>query len=142
MKKITWTIAFVILVSLFTPSQAAQVVNNISGTLGVAENGCVLPIAVFIGLNCEFSGGPTHASELALYPPDNIGGLIHQVAFVEQGKERIALGIHALPNHLHDVLFRVGRVAAIQCHDISDGQRVCIQFKRLAFRAPLGNPAR
>ena len=73
MKKITWTIAFVILVSLFTPSQAAQVVNNISGTLGVAENGCVLPIAVFIGLNCEFSGGPTHASELALYPPDNIG---------------------------------------------------------------------
>jgi hypothetical protein len=63
----------VFLLSFMMSAYAAQITNNISGSLGVAENGCVLPVAFFLGLNCEFSGGPTHASELGLYPDDNIG---------------------------------------------------------------------
>jgi hypothetical protein len=73
MRNIIHPTVTVFLLSFMMSAYAAQITNNISGSLGVAENGCVLPVAFFLGLNCEFSGGPTHASELGLYPDDNIG---------------------------------------------------------------------
>ena len=76
MKKFMAAIAAITVFGLVSTSlQAAQVRNSINGATGVAENACVLPIAVFVGLNCEFSGGATHGSELGLYPADNIGPL-------------------------------------------------------------------
>jgi hypothetical protein len=53
--------------------QAAQVTTPIQGNLGKAENTCVSPIALFVNLNCQFSGGPMFPGDLGAV--DSIGPL-------------------------------------------------------------------
>jgi hypothetical protein len=67
MKKITAALGTLTVVVLTaTPLQAAQIRNSITGSLGIAENACVLPISLFVGQNCNFSGGPLLAFDFGL----------------------------------------------------------------------------
>ena len=64
------------------PLQAAQISKDINGSLGIAENACVLPISLFVGLNCNYSGGPLVATDLGLpgIGPLDSGGFYASVA--------------------------------------------------------------
>jgi hypothetical protein len=83
MKKFVATLVAITIVGLASTSlQAAQVRNTISGSLGIAENACVLPISLFVGLNCEFSGGPAVSTEIGIpaIGPLNSGGFYASAA--------------------------------------------------------------
>ncbi|MDH3511187.1 MAG: Ig-like domain-containing protein [Gammaproteobacteria bacterium] len=74
MRKIGPFIGIFVTAGLAAHVQAAQVVTNIEGSLGIAENTCVQPIALFAFKNCNFSGGPMVATEIGL-DADAIGPL-------------------------------------------------------------------
>ena len=58
MRNFSRTIGTLVLTGLAVQVHAALVATPIQGTLGKAENTCVAPIAQFLNLNCQFSGGP------------------------------------------------------------------------------------
>jgi hypothetical protein len=74
MRRIGAFIVTLMAAGLALQGNAAQVVTNIEGSLGKAENTCVQPIALFAFKNCNFSGGALVSTELGL-DADAIGPL-------------------------------------------------------------------
>jgi hypothetical protein len=64
---------------LFTGAQA-----QLTGSLGIAENACVLPIATFLFQNCGYSGGANISADLGggnvWIGPLNLGGFYSSIA--------------------------------------------------------------
>lgn len=60
-----------------SPLQAAQISTNISGSFGIAENACVLPISVFVGKNCNYSG--------AVLIPSDLGAIGKEIGPLDSG---------------------------------------------------------
>ena len=65
-----------------TPLHAAQIRNSITGSLGIAENACVLPVSLFVAKNCNFSGGASTFIEAGLpqIGPLSSGGFYTDIA--------------------------------------------------------------
>jgi hypothetical protein len=74
MRNYTHAVGALVLTGLAVQAQTAQVVTNIEGSLGKAENTCEQPVALFAFKNCNFSGGALVATELGL-AADAIGPL-------------------------------------------------------------------